>query len=589
VRLYWTTLAAQWRGGLVLLACSVAEGLPAFFSGRLVELAVDGGFAAGDATRGVLWLLVFGAVALFGAIGSRMVWHRLGDLVEPMRDALVTAVVRGVLHNPSPHRNRPDTSAVARITQHVEVVRDATAGLLVQARGMLVTTAAALIGLWTVAGSLAWLVAIPVVVSLILFSGLLPALAARQRAVTLADEATAETAGTVLVGMRDVVACGAESVAALELHEVVDRQAKAAVRMANATALRTAVIAIGGFAPLLLVLAVAPGMVAAGTLSAGAALGSLVYLATSLQPALLGLAATSTTVILRLLVALRRIAEATPMPPPSTGDREPADETVEVRGLTFGWGEHAEPIVRGLDLRLSDGDHLAVVGPSGIGKSTLAALLTGMVRPQAGEVLLGGVPVAQVRPSSLHALVALVPQETYLFTGTVRENLAMFGPRATDEQLAEAVHAVCADDVVERLGGLYGEMGELSAGEAQLLGLARVYASPARVVILDEATSNLDPAAEIRAERAFVARGGVLMVIAHRLSSALRANRVLVMDGRDTLLGRHDELVTASPRYAALMRAWTDSGPQRQKGDNLSGLRTLPRGDRTPPSLSSFT
>ncbi|NKQ55405.1 ABC transporter ATP-binding protein [Amycolatopsis sp. K13G38] len=558
MRLYRTTLAAQWRGALALAACSIAEGLPAFVSGRLVQQSVDRGFAARDPYTGVLWLLVFGVVALIGAFGTRLVWRQLGTLVEPVRDALVTAVVRGVLHDPSPPRNQPDASAVARITQHVEVVRDATAGLLVQARGMLVTTGAALIGLLTIAGELAWLVAIPVVLALVLFACLLPTLTRRQRAVTMADEGTAEVAGTVLVGMRDVVASGGESVAALELHDVIDRQAKAATRMANATGLRTLVIALGGLVPLVLVLLVAPGMVAAGRLTAGAALGSLVYLSTSLQPALQGLAATSSTVILRLMVALRRIEEVTVIPPERAGTGTPRDETVEARGLTFGWGRHAEPIVRDLDLRLRAGDHLAVVGPSGIGKSTLAALLTGMVAPQAGLVLLGGVPVREVRPSLLHKLVALVPQETYLFAGTVRENLALFAPRATDEQLLEAVRAVHADEVVARLGGLYGGVTDLSAGEAQLLGLARVYASPALVVILDEATSNLDPAAEARAERAFTERDGILIVIAHRLSSAVRAKRVLVMDGRETLLGSHEELLNSSPRYAALMRAWTD-------------------------------
>lgn len=557
MRLYWRTLGAQWRGGLVLAVCSVAEGLPAFASGRLVQLAMDDGFAAGDPARGVFWLLVFGALALLGALGSRLVWRQLGTLVEPVRDALVTAVVRGVLHNP-PRRNGFDGGAVARITQHIEVVRDATAGLLVQARAMLVTTAGALIGLSTVAGALAWLVAVPVGVALALFACLLPGLARRQRAVTLADETTAERAGTVLTGMRDVVACGAESQVGSGLHQAIEHQARSAMRLAGMSAARTVVIATGGFLPLLLALAVAPGLVASGRLTAGAALGSLVYLATSLQPAVHGLGATSSSVMLRLLVALRRIAETAVFPPPRGGDREPADATVEARELTFGWGEHAEPIVRGLDLKLVPGDHLAVVGPSGIGKSTLAGLLTGMVSPQAGQVLVGGVPVGELRAAALHRLVVLVPQETYLFAGTVRENLALFAPDATDEQLLAAVSAVGASEVVERLGGLDAELGATSAGEAQLLALARVHASPARVVILDEATSSLDASAEVRAERAFAARGGVLVVIAHRLSSALRADRVLVMDGRSTLLGRHQDLLTASPRYATLMRAWTD-------------------------------
>jgi ATP-binding cassette subfamily C protein len=584
-RLYRSSLAGQWRGGLVLLGCSVLESVPAFYSGRLVELAVDQGFAAGDPVAGVVWLGVFAVVALLGAIGSRFVWHQLGKVIEPMRDALVTAVVRGVLHDAAPPRNQPDASGVARITQHVEVVRDATAGLLVQARGMVVTTVAALAGLFTVAGGLAWLVALPVTASVVLFALMLPSLASRQRALVLADEHTAETAGASLVGMRDVVACGAEPIARMDMYTAVDRQAAAAMRMARASALRTLVISIGGFLPLLLALLVAPGMVASGELTAGAALGALVYLAATMQPALRGLAATASTVVLRLIVALRRLAETAEVPVAVEGHASPAGVAVTIRGLTFGWGAHAEPVVRGLDLDLERGAHLAVVGPSGIGKSTLAGLITGMLEPQEGRVLLGGAPVREVAAAERHELVALIPQEAYVFAGTVRDNLAMFSPSASDARLLAAVDAVGAADLVTRLGGLIGEVGHagegISPGDAQLLALARVYAGSAQVIILDEATSHLDPVAEARAERAFAARGGVLLVIAHRLSSALRAKRVLVMDGQETLLGQHEDLLTTSPRYAAMMQAWTTrrlhAAPSRQLNtwgsSGLPGLR----------------
>jgi ATP-binding cassette, subfamily C, bacterial len=472
---------------------------------------------------------------------------------------LVTAVVRGVLHDPDPPRNTPDASGIARITQHVEVVRDATGGLLVQARGTLVTTIAALVGTFTIAGALGWVAAIPVLAALAVFALLLPSLARRQRVVTLADERAASAAGTVLAGRRDVVACGAQRIAAAWVHDTVDAQALAARRLAASTAARTAVIGIGGFLPLVLSLGVAPGLIASGRLSAGAALGALVYLAATMQPALAGLAATASTVVLRMMVALRRLAETSEVPPQDPGSLRPSEVRMAARGLWFSWGAGGQPVLHGLDLELAAGEVLAVVGPSGIGKSTLSGLLTGMLTPAKGIVLLGGIPVRSVDPTLRHRMIALIPQEAYVFADTLRENLTLFAPEAGDPELLAACAAVGASSLVQRIGGLTAPVSSatLSAGEAQLVALARVYASAAEVIILDEATSHLDPATEALAEAAFAARGGILVVIAHRLSAALRADRVLVLDGAETLLGCHGELLLTSPRYAALMTAWT--------------------------------
>ncbi|MGW4115832.1 ABC transporter ATP-binding protein [Actinosynnema sp. NPDC004786] len=558
---YVRALREQRRGIAVLLGWSVLEGVPALLSGRLVGYAVDRGFAVGRPWVGVAWLLAFAVLAVLGGFGLRQVFTHLGAVVEPLRDTLVRQVVRGVLHAGSQTR-QPDASAVARITRHVEVVRDATAGVLVQARALLVTTIAALVGLAATVSSLAWLVILPVVAALVLFALLLPGLARGQRRLVLADEEAAAVAGTVFLGVRDVTAVNGRDHALHDVTTLVDRQASATVRLAYATALRGVVIALGGFAPLVLLLLVAPGLVRTGTLTAGEVLAAVVYLSTSVQPALRRLADTTSTIVLRLVVALRRLAEAAPPIAPPSGAAVPEGHGIELRAVTFGWSATAEPVVRDLDLTLPPGSHLAVVGPSGIGKSTLAGLVTGLVEPRSGVVLLGGAPVREVHPDIRHRRIALVPQETYLFTGTVRENLALLAPSADDDTLLRAAAAVGATDLIAKLGGLDGTVGHngggLSAGEAQLLAATRVHASPADIVILDEATSALDPAAEATVEQAFATRTGTgtLIVIAHRLSSALRANQVLVMDGGPPLLGHHTDLLATSPLYRDLMAAW---------------------------------
>jgi ATP-binding cassette subfamily C protein len=559
MRFYLSTLAGHRRGVLILLGWSLLEGIPAFFGGRLVATAVDRGFAVGNPLAGVLWLLAFAALAVIGALGQRQVFARLGAVVEPMRDALVTRVVQGVLNDPS-HRRTPDASAVAMITRHVEVVRDATAGVLVQARALLVTTVAALIGLATTAAALIWLVVLPIVAALLLFGLMLPSLAKRQRDAVMADERTAEASGAVLTGLRDVAACDAAAEAYQDVAKQINLQASATVTVAWANSLRATVIAIGGFAPVVLLVAFAPPLVASGRLTTGAVLAAVVYLTNSVIPALHGLARTTSTVVMRLMVALKRLQEAAPRTGKEIGAEIPANGEFVLRDVTFGWSPDAEPVLRGLSLDLRPGDHLAVVGPSGIGKSTMASLLTGLMPPGNGCVLFGGAPVDRVAPTIRHHAIALIPQETYLFTGTVRENLTLLAPWATDEDLVDAVTKVGAKPLLDGLGGLDAALGHggegLSAGEAQLLALARVFVTSASVVILDEATSHLDPAAEARVERAFAQREGILVVIAHRLSSALRANRVLVMDGGKPLLGSHEHLLKTSALYGQLMLAW---------------------------------
>ncbi|MEV8311287.1 ABC transporter ATP-binding protein [Streptomyces flavidovirens] len=236
------------------------------------------------------------------------------------------------------------------------------------------------------------------------------------------------------------------------------------------------------------------------------------------------------------------------------GPQQPA---VELRGVTFAYGPHAEPVFQGLDLVVPAGGHLTVVGPSGIGKSTLAALVAGLLEPAGGEVRLCGEPVR----GAVHRR-ALVPQEAYVFSGALRDNLTYLCPAPPpDPAVLASARAVGAYELLLRLGGLDAAVapGVLSAGERQLIALARSHLAPVPVVLLDEATCHLDPAAEARAERAFAERPDTtLIVVAHRISSARRADRVLVMDGTHAVCGSHDELIRCSALYRDLAGGWSE-------------------------------
>jgi ATP-binding cassette subfamily C protein len=560
-------------------AWSLVEALPAFLSGLLIARAIDDGFLAGDTRAGFAWLGLLAVSVLVGGWATRQTFLRLAGIVEPFRDELVARTVHGSLRRGTTPGESADRAGVARLTQQVEIVREAYASVLLVVQRFVVTAVGALFGLLTLAPVVLVLVVPPLLAGLALFALALPGMAARQRASILADERIAETAGVVGEGMRDIAACGAERQVAAMIGRHVDDQARATRELARFTALRTIAVGVGGLAPLLLILATAGRLVDAGV-STGAILGALTYVAQGVHPALQTLVRGLGNTGLWLFVTLARIVEETQAPqrpaPLATlelGDvADPSGYEVRLRGVTFGYASTAEPVIVELDLAIAEGEHLAVVGPSGAGKSTLAGIVAGLLAPQRGDVRLGGVPVGALDPAAAARHRALIPQEAYVFAGTLRENLAYLRPDAADATIDDAVARLGARALVERLGGLDAELEpqKLSAGERQLLTLVRAYVSPAPLVILDEATCHLDPAAEAVVERAFAGRAGSLVVIAHRISSALRAQRILLLDGGQAVLGSHAELLARSPLYRDLVGHWEGSRPPRKRAPSLA-------------------
>ncbi len=563
-------LRVRWRVLVRLAVWSVLETAQSFVIGFAPARALDDGFLRGRTEIGLGWLGVAGLGVVLGAYGTARVHAAVAALVEPLRDRLVERVVeRGV--------READRGALSGLTQQVEIARDTFAGLVMVSRSFVFTAVGALAGLFSLAPLLLLVVLPPLAAGVGLFAATLRPLARRQERFLAADEALADRLGAVCPGLRDITACGAKEPMAADTGALVDTELRAARSLARFGVLRVAALALGGHVPIVLLLATAPWLLREGV-TTGALVGALAYVTQSLLPALHNLVHGLGTSGSRLAVVIRRVA------PPSgagradirlrragaTSHHEPGSDrqhsaappaernALTLSSVTFAYSPTAVPVIENLDLTVPSGSHLAVVGPSGIGKSTLTALIAGLLEPRHGTIRVFG--EAAQGPQAT-ALRVLIPQEAYVFTGTLTENLAHLRPDPVPEaELLAAAEAVGLTPLLEALGGPQGRVdpASLSAGERQLIALARACLSHAPLALLDEATCHLDPGTEERAERAFAARpGGTLVVVAHRISSARRADRVLMMDGRETAYGTHDELVESSARYRELVGGWT--------------------------------
>ena len=243
----------------------------------------------------------------------------------------------------------------------------------------------------------------------------------------------------------------------------------------------------------------------------------------------------------------------------------PVRGAIALDRVTFGYAEDV-PVLHEVDVAIEAGQRVALVGPTGAGKSTLAKLMMRFYDPRAGAVTLDGRDLRGLTLADLHRTIVMVPQEGFLFSGTVRENILFGRPQATDEELFEACRRLGVDDFVRSLPEGYDTKvsyrgSRLSAGEKQLVALARAFLADPAVLVLDEATSSLDPGTEALIERAIrrTLAGRTSIVIAHRLSTAEQAERILVVnDGRIIEDGSHDELVASGGHYAALYRMWVE-------------------------------
>lgn len=306
-------------------------------------------------------------------------------------------------------------------------------------------------------------------------------------------------------------------------------------------------------------------MVADGQLSIGTVVAFILLLSSLFEPVqqlsqLFNMVQSATASLHKLYRLLDEPIEvADPVEP------APLDAGAEIRieGLSFAYGD-GEPVVRDVDLQIAPGERMAFVGPTGAGKSTLAKLVARFYDPTAGVVRIGDTDLRDVSLNELRREIVVVPQEGYLFAGTVADNVRVAKPEATDDEVRGALERIGVLERFDQLpDGLATEVEErgsrLSAGEKQLVSLARATLADPSVLILDEATSSVDPGTEAMVEGAMEALMGdrTVIAIAHRLSTSQRCDRVAVVDGgRVVELGSHEELVATGGHYAALFAAW---------------------------------
>ena len=266
------------------------------------------------------------------------------------------------------------------------------------------------------------------------------------------------------------------------------------------------------------------------------------------------------------LKRVERIMELNPLEDVTSG-KQPADHGIELKNVTYRYKDATRDAVSDVSISIKPGEHVALVGPSGSGKTTLAELMVRFFDVTSGEILIGGVNVKDMPSSELMKQVSFVFQDSRLIKKSIFENVCMSKPDATEAEVMEALKKAQCMDIIEKLpDGIHTVIGEkgtyLSGGEQQRITIARAVLKDAPILILDEATAFADPDNETKVQAAFeeLSKGKTLIMIAHRLSTVMNADRIFVMDdGKCTESGSHDELMSANGLYREMFDEYTRS------------------------------
>lgn len=572
-------LRSQRRRVFTALVMIVAWSLTVLGGPYMVRIGIDDGIKAGDA--GVLNAAMGGyiVIAILGYITNRsqiMLVSRVGE--EFLRDLRVSAFAH-VQRLSMPFYDRERAGViVSRMTSDI----DSLAELVQMGLALFVSNGLLLLVSVVVLATVSWQLLLVCIIALppVLLASVKFKRDSNRAYLQVRDDigGTLSQLQEGIAGVRVVQAFAREDVEVRRFRRGNRKLYDSHMRSAWVSAWYLQVIELAGWATTAVALGLGGLWVDQGTLTIGTVAFFVLALSNLFEPVqqlsnlfnLVQQAGAGLHKVFELLdtpIDVPQRAGAVDLPP--RGD-------IDVDGVSFAYitvedGDEEtaqQPLVlRDLSLHIPSGSRLALVGPTGAGKSTLAKLIARLYDPTEGAVRFGGVDLRDATMSSLRQHIAVVPQEGFLFNGTIRDNVRIGRAGAGDDEVEAALRAVGAYERFAALAeGLDTEVRErgsrLSAGEKQLVSLARAALADPAVLVLDEATSSLDPGTEVLVEQAVtrLLAGRTVVVIAHRLSTAARADRVaVVVDGELVELGRHDELVASDGPYARLHDAWEAS------------------------------
>jgi len=553
---------ASLAGVFLILSSSATLGITGAVRLVVDQLTRDGG-PPPDIDR---WFLLVGAVAVMLAIATALRFFFVTKFGERVVADLRKAVYRHILTlDPSFFLQTRTGEVLSRLTTDIQIVESLVGTSISVALRNLVTLVGAIILLVIVSPKLTGLVLLtfPLVLAPMFLFG-----RRVRKLTTTSQDRFAEAvgfAGESLDALETVQAFGRERFAADRFGAAVEAAFQTALRRITARAFMTAAVIVLVFGGIVGVFWLGVGAGLRGEMSWGA-LFQFAFLA-FLAAGAVGALGETWGDVQKASGAMERIGElldarpgvappaaAIPLPKPPRGE-------VAFQDVTFAYpGRPDLPALKGFTLRVRPGERVALVGPSGAGKSTVFRLLLRFYDPQAGQVFVDGVDVRDADPVDVRSRMALVAQDSPLFSGSAADNIRFGREEASEEEIRAAVRAAQAEGFLNALPeGLQTPVGErarsLSGGQRQRLAIARALIREAPILLLDEATSALDAENEQLVQRALdeAMQGRTTLVIAHRLATVLKADRIVVMDeGRAVEEGTHADLVAKGGLYARL-------------------------------------